>query len=342
MWLDDIIFGPEESAQYIGGKHQNAMSQKDISKVVSGPNLAEEGNVWSFDNNLFSAIGEINELIKCYEKALAKEIERVKTITVDADAIMLTIANGLYAEVTKKRAQIDALKRKRAMMIEKIIKYSTLTVQELIWLLEQFEEYYKVINFGNRSFLVPLDFTLVAQGSHRYISEEEAQMQLMAHDIVSDGKSSYYTNAVPAYKIMDERIVMTNGEDFVTVRAAKDPRNQTVKYGLNIADAKLLNKEGIDRDFVYFDDTPSRIIFNEDMKKLAPVIELNQLTGIPFYRNNGDVAVPNGDAMNVIQKEEILSFIEYFIECKFDDESITLKKAFNEWHEIYVLGRKKG
>ncbi len=331
----------KEEVNYLGSKREKK-SQTDISKVISGPHEARDSDAYHFDHNLFNAIGEINLLIKDYESKLLEEIARIKTITVDADAIMLSVANGLYAKATGLRGQIDYLKLKRAAMIDKIVKYSTFSVQEVIWILEQFEEYYNVINFGNRSFLVPLDFTLVTRGSRKFISEEELHTKLIACDMAPDGNRSYYANVVPAYKIMDERVTFTNGEDFVTVRAAKNPINRDVKYGVSVVDAKTLQRDDVDRDFTYFEDTPSKIVFNEDMKQLAPIIELNLALGISFYQNMGDEARPNSAATNVIQKEEILSFIEYFIECKFYDETITLKNAFKEWNERYVLGRKKG
>lgn len=106
------------------------------------------------------------------------------------DRLSTPVRQQIKKDILELEKQINKLKAYRNEIIDKIIKLTSISVSDLLSILENFKMYFKVERIGARSLIIPQDVCIIKNGSQNVIEESKLISKLAAFNTIKadDGK----------------------------------------------------------------------------------------------------------------------------------------------------------
>ncbi len=254
----------------------------------------------------------------------------------DQSLVSLGTIGSIYHYLDELKKNILNLKKQRDEFIDQVLTNSMFSVKEVIWILDQYGIYYKNMNYGGKTLLVPQDLVLLNKVENGEDIDNKVKRikngeNLLIHAI---GK---YRKDIDVTATLNENIksfsngseILTNGDVFV-----KDENGFKVNgNALSKVFTSTLNnimgnlKEMIDKKEIKLVYKTS---INDSLLDLAPAMVVNDLAGIHFYLPTKDGNIKLNEQVLNVFPEEVLGFILEFIEEKTIDKNLKLKDYYDK------------
>ncbi len=266
------------------------------------------------------------------------------------------------AEVAEDIARLTIV---RDSIIERVLKYATFSNSEMIYLLEQFGINYRTMMIDNKTLLVPETFVLrkdkIGEGPKidlmalDTLTEGKEYTVLTMYRKDNDallGFNTLLTKLVNAKAVRKEskpnnktsiikKMFRNNKQEENRVQVElpeliefykRDKKGKVVfnEEALNYVSKELLMEamESLTEEDLKTIYQPNRTTRNKRIKDIIPALEVYDCKGVPVYIRKDNSIALNPEVLNILP-EEVLGFLDYYIEARYAGEVKTMEEALN-------------